>query len=325
MLLTRNPQLLYIKWLGTQVLSQNPSSTEGGLAAIEALDGWYQEHYPDYYAENQESVRNAIEAMKSIFQVTVFPNLRTGWTTHPNNAGHREFPGCFRCHDGKHTSAEGKTVRLECNVCHSIPEVVEPGKAAPVLSIDKPGEPVSHLDSNWIARHRYQFDETCSTCHDVGNPGGTDNTSFCSNSGCHATEWKFVGLNAPAIRELVAPPTVPGSGEPRAVPHPVGERTDCTICHAADGVRPFPADHASFDQSLCTQCHRPSLVEAGQAEEPAGAAGAAGTPPVVPHTLEGRRDQCLVCHGADAFKPYPADHEGRTTETCLACHEVQEQ
>lgn len=321
----------YIKWLGEQVLSEEPNSTEGGLAAIEALDGWYQEHYPDYYAGNQESIRNAIEAMKTIFQVTVFPNLHTGWTTHPNNAGHREFPGCFRCHDGKHTSAEGKTVRLECNVCHSIPEVVEPGKAAPVLSIDKPGEPVSHLDSNWIARHRYQFDETCSSCHDVSNPGGTDNTSFCSNSGCHATEWKFVGLNAPAIRELVAPPPVPGSGEPRAVPHPVGERTDCTICHATDGVRPFPADHTSFDQSLCTQCHRPSLLEAGQpaettgqAEEPAAAAGAGGSPPPVPHTLEGRRDQCLVCHGADAFKPYPADHAERSTETCLACHEAQE-
>jgi nitrate/TMAO reductase-like tetraheme cytochrome c subunit len=304
-----------IKMLGEVTLSKKYANTEEGLQAIDALDTWYQENAPDFYAENQGTVRNTIEALKEIFTVTVFPDMGIGWQTHPSNAGHREFPGCFRCHDGKHTSAEGKTVRLECNICHSVPEVVEAAQAAPVLSIDKPGEPESHLDSNWIARHRFKFDETCATCHDVSNPGGTDNTSFCSNSACHAIQWKYVGLDAPAIRALVAPPQVPGSGEARAVPHPSGAHTDCRVCHAADAVRPFPAAHAGYENSLCTQCHQPTLTEEGGEAEPVAIKQ-------IPHTLEGRRHQCLTCHGPEGFKPYPADHIGRSAEMCLACHEV---
>ncbi len=308
-----------IKEQGVQVLSKEYTSPEEGLQAVASLESWYQENYPDYYAGNQAVVQGAVAEIKNIFTATVFPNMGVGWQTHPNNAGHKEFPGCFRCHDGKHTSPEGQTVRLECNVCHSIPEVVEDQQSAPVLSLDKSGEPESHLDSNWLARHRYEFNESCAACHDVGNPGGTDNTSFCANSACHATEWKFVGLDAPAIRELVEPPVVPGSGQPEPVPHPIGPDTDCTICHASDAVRPWPTDHASFTPDTCTQCHQPPLtgVSEGQAASGPDAAASAS---LIPHPLEGR-NECLACHGADAFKPYPADHVGRPVDSCLGCHQ----
>ncbi|MCI0564702.1 MAG: NapC/NirT family cytochrome c, partial [Nitrososphaera sp.] len=250
-----------IKEQGVLVLSQEYATTEEGLAQVEALDTWYQENYPDYYANNQETVRAAVEQIKTIFTQTVFPNMAVGWETHPNNVGHRDFPGCFRCHDGKHTSTEGQTIRLECNICHSIPEIVEAGEQVPMISIDRPDEPDSHRDSNWLARHRYEFDETCAECHDVSNPGGVDNSSFCANSGCHATEWKFVGLDAPAIRALVQPSLAPGTGEPRPVPHPVGPRTDCAICHAEEAVIPYPEDHTVFDsQQLCVLCHEPTLA-----------------------------------------------------------------
>ena len=41
----------------------------------------------------------------------------------PNNLGHIDSPGCFRCHDGKHLDANQQAIRLECNLCHSIPVV----------------------------------------------------------------------------------------------------------------------------------------------------------------------------------------------------------
>ncbi len=309
----------YIKSEGTKILSQEYPSLDAGMKAVEDLEGWYKTNEPTYYAANTQKVQQAVIEIKGIFSQTVFPNLKVGWQTHPDNAGHREFPGCFRCHDGKHVSPQGQTVRLECNLCHSIPEVVASDDAAPVLSVDKPGEPESHKDSNWIARHRFVFDASCAGCHNVTNPGGTDNSSFCSNSACHASEWKFVGLNAPAVRQLVAPPPVPGSGQPRPVPHPIGERTDCLLCHALNAtVRPFPENHAAFDRSLCTQCHQSASSDAsGQPNEPT-----ATTPPLIPHSLEGRRDQCLTCHGETGFKPYPTNHKGRATDTCLACHKT---
>ncbi len=287
------------------------------MQAIEGLESWYQEKQPDFYAQNKEAVQNAVTAIKDIYTATVFPNMGVGWQTHPNNLGHKEFPGCFRCHDGKHTSVEGQTVRLECNVCHSIPEVVDKEKSPPVITIDKPDEPESHRDSNWLARHRYQFDLTCVECHDVNNPGGTDNSSFCSNSGCHASEWKFVGLDAPAIRALVEPPKVPGSGEPRPVPHPIGPRTDCQICHASDGVRPFPANHAKFEPILCTLCHQPSSAETSGPVTPVDI-------PAIPHLVENQEDQCLACHDQDALVPFPANHQSLGTDTCLLCHEQVE-
>jgi hypothetical protein len=303
----------HIKERGVEVLSQSYESTEAGLQAIESLNGWYRENYPDFYSGNQGAAGEAVEEIKEIFQVTVFPNLGVGWQTHPDNSGHQEFPGCFRCHDGKHTSSQGQTIRLECNVCHSVPEVVEADMTAPVLSIDKPGEPPSHKDSNWLARHRYAFDATCAACHDVSNPGGADNTSFCSNSACHGVEWKYVGLDAPAIRALVEPPPVPGSGEALAVPHPIAPRTDCQVCHASNAVIPYPDDHTGYEASLCIQCHEPTMTVGNVQLDLVSASP-------IPHSLEGGRDQCLTCHAADAFKPYPADHLGRSVDTCLSCH-----
>jgi hypothetical protein len=306
-----------IKRQAVRLLGVEYSSTEEGLGLIDSLDGWYQNNYPDFYAENQETVETAIEEIKGAFTDSVFPNLDVGWQTHPNNLGHREFPGCFRCHDGKHTSSEGQTVRLECNVCHSIPEIVDEVNQAPMITIDRPDEPDSHLDSNWLARHRFQFDETCLECHDVSNPGGTDNSSFCSNSGCHAIEWQFVGLDAPAIRTLVEPLSVPGSGEPDLVPHPIGSRTNCDICHASGAVLPFPEDHTSYEeQALCTLCHEPTLLEDGEIE--------AITAPPIFHLVDGFQDQCLDCHASDAIDPYPNTHAEWSSETCLYCHQVSE-
>ncbi|MCG3208796.1 MAG: hypothetical protein FOGNACKC_02408 [Anaerolineae bacterium] len=306
-----------IKKRGVELLSANYDTTEEGLAAIDTLTGWYQENYPDFYAGNTDTVEKSVNEIKTLFTETIFPNMAVGWQTHPNNVGHREFPGCFRCHDGKHISASDEAIRLECNLCHSIPEVVTPGGKPPIIEIEKPNEPESHLNSNWIAQHRFKFDTTCMECHDVSNPGGTDDTSFCSNSGCHATEWKFVGLNAPAIREMVAPPRLPGSGEPRQIPHPAGPRTDCTICHGTtDAIIPTPANHEGFDQSLCELCHKPLATDLSSEQTQVEV-------PQVPHLVDNFKDQCLTCHQSDAVSPFPQNHATWQADTCLFCHQEQ--
>jgi hypothetical protein len=101
------------------------------------------------------------------------------------------------------------------------------------------------------------------------------------------------------------------------VPHPIAPRTDCRVCHDLDGVLPFPDDHVSYEDNLCIQCHEPIMTVGDVKLE------IVQSPPI-PHTLDGRRDQCLTCHGEDAFKPYPADHVGRATDTCLYCHQQAE-
>jgi nitrate/TMAO reductase-like tetraheme cytochrome c subunit len=328
--------LPFIKREGSAVLNKVFGTEEEAAKAIAAVADFYRSNYPDVYAKREADVKNAVAGLQAIFDRTAFPFMNVTWQSHPNNVGHLEFAGCFRCHDGKHLSSDNQSIRLECNLCHNIPQVAGPGKQLPALSLSAPKEPQSHLSTTWLAEHRYKFEASCATCHTVDNPGGSDNTSFCSNSACHGTQWKFVGLDAPKLRELVAPPKAPSAASgPPIIPHPIAAGTNCLLCHAADKVRPFPSNHATFKIDMCTQCHKapdasgaavtpaptvkPVTTPAPTAAAKPTTAPAAGNPPSIPHTLVGR-DNCLICHDIGQLKPYPADHKGRTIEFCQACH-----
>lgn len=46
-------------------------------------------------------------------------------------------------------------------------------------------------------------------------------------------------------------------------------------------------------------------------------------PPPIPHSLDGM-SQCLTCHGPEGIKSVPADHEGRTEDSCQVCHKPKD-
>ena len=197
-----SPEIPYFKKNAVAVMERQYPSMEEARKAIRGLRDYYATNWPAYYARYPDVVNNAVAELETIYERMVFPTMDVSWTTHPNNLGHKDWPGCFRCHDGKHLNADNESIRIECNLCHSIPLRSRPDGIVPPLPVEEAFEPKSHIDSNWISRHRFEFDGTCDGCHDVSNPGGSDDSSFCANSGCHATEWKFAGLDAPAIVEL---------------------------------------------------------------------------------------------------------------------------
>jgi mono/diheme cytochrome c family protein len=185
-------------------------TTEAGINRIGSLASFYETYYPDYYAQNTEQINAAIAALQEAYRGSVYPEQKSDWASHPSNVGHQDTPGCFRCHDGKHLSSAGEAIRLECNLCHSIPVVSGPNQFVADIEISRGPEPQSHRNANWISVHHDIFDSTCANCHTTENPGGTDNTSFCSNSACHGSAWGFAGFNAPGLREIVLaqlPPT----------------------------------------------------------------------------------------------------------------------
>lgn len=53
-----------------------------------------------------------------LLPVIFFAGLTLIPCTYPNNLGHTDFPGCFRCHDGSHTTADGQTISQDCSACH---------------------------------------------------------------------------------------------------------------------------------------------------------------------------------------------------------------
>jgi hypothetical protein len=56
----------------------------------------------------------------AIYLRNIFPDMRVAWGTHANNIGHMDSPGCFRCHDGSHTSADGQTITNDCSACQQL-------------------------------------------------------------------------------------------------------------------------------------------------------------------------------------------------------------
>ena len=56
----------------------------------------------------------------AIYARNVFPGMKVGWGTYPNNIGHEDFLGCFRCHDDIHKTRDGRTITQDCNACHSL-------------------------------------------------------------------------------------------------------------------------------------------------------------------------------------------------------------
>ena len=44
--------------------------------------------------------------------------MKVSWKNFPDNTGHMYSLGCFRCHDGKHVSDDGKVLSKDCNLCH---------------------------------------------------------------------------------------------------------------------------------------------------------------------------------------------------------------
>jgi hypothetical protein len=46
--------------------------------------------------------------------------MNVTWGVHPNNIGHEDFLGCYRCHDGKHKSSDGRVISDDCESCHQV-------------------------------------------------------------------------------------------------------------------------------------------------------------------------------------------------------------
>jgi nitrate/TMAO reductase-like tetraheme cytochrome c subunit/mono/diheme cytochrome c family protein len=230
------------------------STQENAMNGISTLEDFYAQYYPDFYSKNADLVKNAVAQLQKIYKEMVFPEEGFTWESHPDNIGHDSSAGCFRCHGGTHFNSSGDSIRLECNICHSIPVVAGPDEFTANVEIDRGPEPDSHKNPNWITLHREIFNESCESCHTVDDPGGVSNTSFCSNSACHGNAWQYAGFDAPGIREALQEqldaiaPTPEATEAPVAQPGPGEEVTydgvmaaifnaNCTSCHGSGGMK----------------------------------------------------------------------------------------
>jgi formate-dependent nitrite reductase cytochrome c552 subunit len=118
--------LPFIKKVTVEALKANYPDRQAAAQGIATrIDSFYRDSYPELYRSQKAMVDAAIRETQVIYARNVFPEMKVGWGTYPNNLGHTDFPGCFRCHDGSHTSADGQTIPNDCDTCHTLLAVDE--------------------------------------------------------------------------------------------------------------------------------------------------------------------------------------------------------
>jgi hypothetical protein len=102
-------------------------------------------------------VDRLVVAVQQIYKENFFPEMKSDWRVYPNNIGHKNWAGCFRCHDGLHKAEDGKKMveASSCNACHII---VAQGSGEQLNHMDPKGMDFFHIDATYS-------DFSCDNCH----------------------------------------------------------------------------------------------------------------------------------------------------------------
>jgi len=142
-----------IKRNAVDLLSQAYSSKAEGESKISAD---LRAKYPG------RKIDDSVEAVVAVYRSNFFPEMRADWSKYPENIGHMDNPGCFRCHDGKHVSDNGRPMpATECNSCHVI---LAQGAGAELARLAPNGVPFKHPSTEIDG-----LGLICSDCHNGKN------------------------------------------------------------------------------------------------------------------------------------------------------------
>jgi len=121
-----SPELPFVRKKAVELLKvEYPDRDTARRRIVKELNAFYRTSYPDIYNSRRSVVEQSAENVAAIYLRNIFPDMKMSWGVHPNNLGHNDFPGCFRCHDGSHTSADGQTITNDCTACHNLLAVEE--------------------------------------------------------------------------------------------------------------------------------------------------------------------------------------------------------
>ena len=112
--------LPFVRKEGLEVIKASYPSRDAAQAQIPvALAAYYREHYPAVAEAKSAAITQAGQALWEAYASNVFPAMKVTWGSYPNHLGHTDSPGCFRCHDDQHATADGETITQDCFTCHN--------------------------------------------------------------------------------------------------------------------------------------------------------------------------------------------------------------
>jgi nitrate/TMAO reductase-like tetraheme cytochrome c subunit len=142
-------------WVKSKVVAAlvKPYSTKA--EAEQGIANDLRAAYPDPAQAN-----TIVSVAQAIYRENFFPEVKVDWRTYPDFVGHKNWNGCFRCHDGKHVTADGnRSIKAsDCNSCHLI---LAQGSGEALQQINAKGYDFVHIDAPYA-------DFSCTDCHTGG-------------------------------------------------------------------------------------------------------------------------------------------------------------
>jgi nitrate/TMAO reductase-like tetraheme cytochrome c subunit len=140
-----------VPWLRSNIVATLTAPYQTTDEAIQKIAASLHAIYPKL-----AGIDGVVAETEHIYQQNFFPEMKTDWRVHPDNIGHKISVGCFRCHDGNHSTADGKqTISADCNLCHII---LTQGSGEQLKKLNAAGDDFYHIDSTYT-------EPDCASCH----------------------------------------------------------------------------------------------------------------------------------------------------------------
>jgi hypothetical protein len=142
-----------IPWIKSNVVVSLVQEYSTQSEGVEKIAGYLRAQYP-----GNPAIDPVIGIAQNIYTNNFFPEMKADWRAYPNNVGHKEWAGCFRCHDGNHKAVnDPKTVisANNCNACHTI---LAQGGPEDMLKLSAQGHDFFHIDA-------INEEFSCNNCH----------------------------------------------------------------------------------------------------------------------------------------------------------------
>jgi hypothetical protein len=226
--LNAHPELQSLPYAKRELVSAlvQPYATKAeGLAGVAAaIQEAYREHNPKVWQSRRAEIDRLVEVAGEIYGSNFFPEMKVDWRTYPDNIGHKIFPGCFRCHDGKHVDDAGKAISTACNTCHDFLIPGDTSAQTSLVQVTGFVHPVPLEGMHATLR--------CDQCH----TGGVAPEATCK--GCHTAQAEFYAGKTAAFERF------------HIKPDAMSRMVDCTACHDLSK----PATHSVLNEK-CLECH----------------------------------------------------------------------
>jgi nitrate/TMAO reductase-like tetraheme cytochrome c subunit len=145
-----------LPWIKTNAVYALTKTYQTETEALQQIATFLANKYP-----TEPRIRPVIDVVQQIYRDNFFAEMKANWRVYPDNIGHKDWPGCVRCHDDKHVTADGKkAIKFsDCNSCHII---TAQGYGKQLEQLNARGQPFVHPGEE------PDKDFRCHDCHTGG-------------------------------------------------------------------------------------------------------------------------------------------------------------